>query len=131
MKKEVYRAGNVPEADIVAGLLQSRGIDASVMGRDLQTVVGAAAAPGFARIWVDAADYEAAREIVLEYEQANPSTSGSPEEEARKNAFPFLGLFTKPTLFWITVFLLLFWFLYGIPDPFVWDVDVIIFPIEE
>ncbi len=51
--KTVYCATNITEADIVAGMLRSRGIDAKVAGRHLQTAVGAAALPYSSRVLVN------------------------------------------------------------------------------
>ncbi len=66
----IYKAGNLSEAHIVAGMLNSRGIEAVVGGHYLQGGVGDLAVMDFADVKVADEDAEAAREIVSEYEGA-------------------------------------------------------------
>jgi hypothetical protein len=49
----VFRAGNILEAHIVAGLLQSHGIDSHVGGHYLQGAVGDLPDSDFAHVFVD------------------------------------------------------------------------------
>lgn len=65
----VYRAGNILEAHIVAGMLRAQGLDAQVGGHYLQGGVGELAPSGFAQVLVDEADVEAARTRIAEYER--------------------------------------------------------------
>lgn len=123
--KTVYRAANITEADIVAGMLRSRGIEAQVTGRHLQTAVGAAAVPYSSQVFVSEQQYDAALAVVAEYESAQPVT-GPKTWEGRP--FAVLGVFTKPVLFWISVFLLLVWFLFsGPPTANRWQADIIFY----
>lgn len=110
--KIVYRATNLPEADIVAGLLRSRGIDAEVGGRYLQTAVGAATGHDFALLMVIDEHYEEALAIVAEYESAS-QVSGSSNDKS--HSFAALGLFSKPVLFWLSLVLLIISLLVGLP----------------
>ena len=126
--KTVYRAANITEADIVAGMLQSRGIEAEVAGRHLQTAVGAAAMPYSSRVLVSEQQYEEARAVVAEYENNHPAEEPQTPE---RTPFAALGMFTKPVLFWVSVFLLLVWFFFsGVPSFDQWSTDVIIWETD-
>ena len=121
--KTVYRAANITEADIVAGMLHSRGIEAEVAGRHLQTAVGAAAMPYSSRVLVSEQQYEEARAVVAEYENNQPVDE---QQKPERTPFAALGMFTKPVLFWVSVFLLLVWFFFsGVPSFDQWSGDVI------
>lgn len=67
----IYKASNISEAHIVAGLLQTYEIDAHVGGYYLQGGVGDLAAMDFATIYVADEDVEAARAVIEEYEKSN------------------------------------------------------------
>ncbi len=67
-----YRANDLAEAHIVAGLLRARGIEAHVGGHFLQGAIGEIGASGFTNVHVDDDDYQQAREIVEEYERTVP-----------------------------------------------------------
>ena len=67
----IYKASNISEAHIVAGLLKTYEIDAHVGGHYLQGGVGDLAVMDFATIHVADEDVEAARAIIDEYEQNN------------------------------------------------------------
>lgn len=64
----VFRAGNLLEAHIVAGLLQSNGIHSHVSGHFLQGAVGELPAADFTHVFVDDSDVDAARRIIESYE---------------------------------------------------------------
>lgn len=64
----VFRAGNILEAHIVAGLLNSHGIESHVGGHFLQGAVGDLPAADFAHVFVDEADIEQAEAIIADYE---------------------------------------------------------------
>jgi len=64
----VFRAGNILEAHIVAGLLQSHGIDSHVGGHYLQGAVGDLPASDFAHVFVDDDDMPRAEALILDYE---------------------------------------------------------------
>lgn len=64
----VFRAGNILEAHIVAGLLNSEGIESHVGGHFLQGAVGDLPATDFAHVFVDESDKERAEAIIADYE---------------------------------------------------------------
>lgn len=89
-----YRARDLAEAHIVAGLLQSRGIESHVGGHYLQGAMGDIGAAGFTNVHVEDEDYSQARELVAEYESsASPepsSNGGQVEDRANRYATWFL-----------------------------------------
>lgn len=64
----VFRAGNILEAHIVAGLLNSHGIESHVGGHFLQGAVGDLPASDFAHVFVDEDDIAQAEAIIADYE---------------------------------------------------------------
>lgn len=64
----VFRASNILEAHIVAGLLQSHGIDSHVGGHYLQGAVGDLPASDFAHVFVEDDDKPRAEALILDYE---------------------------------------------------------------
>ena len=72
--KLVYKAGDITEAHIVTGLLNSHGIEAHVGGFYLQGGVGDLAAMDYANVHVADDDFEKARIIIIEYEGARNQT---------------------------------------------------------
>ena len=86
-----YRARDLAEAHIVAGLLQSRGIDTHVGGHYLQGAMGEIGAAGFTNVHVEDEDYAQARALVSEYEAAEPAApSEQLEDRANRYATWFL-----------------------------------------
>lgn len=69
----VYRAADLNDAHIVAGLLQSHGIEAYVGGHYLQGGVGDLAPVDLAKVYVEEEDADAAKEHVEAY-QSQPNT---------------------------------------------------------
>lgn len=69
-----YRARDITEAHIVAGLLEANGIDAFVGGHYLQGAMGEIGAAGFSNVHVHDDDLYRARQLVTEYE-ATPGGS--------------------------------------------------------
>lgn len=69
--KLVYRAGDILEAHIIAGLLKTYNIEAHVSGQYLQGGIGELAPAGFSNIHVEDADIEQAMTVIAEYEQNN------------------------------------------------------------
>lgn len=66
--KIVYRANDILEAHIVAGMLQSGDIEAHVGGHYLQGAVGDLAPVGLASVSVADEDADAALRMIREYE---------------------------------------------------------------
>lgn len=69
--KVIYRAQDIVEAHILAGLLQSRGVEAYVGGHYLQGGIGELAALDSATLSVEDADEDAARAVIAEYERGD------------------------------------------------------------
>jgi len=69
--KLVYRASDINEANIVSGMLHSYGIESHVGGYYLQGGVGELAAQDFANVHVPDEDFELAKSIITEYENAS------------------------------------------------------------
>lgn len=97
--KDIYRAGDITEAHIVAGMLESRGIEANVSGFFLQGGVGELASQDFARVQVDDGDVVAARAVIDEYEAASRDDKAPPPET---------GVGLSPALVAVLVFLAVF-----------------------
>ena len=74
--KLVYRASDIIEANIVAGMLRSHGIESHVGGYYLQGGIGELAAQDFAHVHVADEDAELARSLIADYEQASVDESG-------------------------------------------------------
>ncbi len=64
----IYKAGDITEAHIVAGLLNANNIETHVDGFYLQGGVGDLAAMDFVNVRVDNEDVQKAVEIISEYE---------------------------------------------------------------
>jgi len=71
--KIIYKAGDIIEAHIIKGLLESHGITAHVGGFYLQGGVGDLAAMDFANVQVADEDQQRAIEIISEYEGSDQS----------------------------------------------------------
>ena len=66
----VYRAADITEAHLIAGMLQNEGIDAEVQGHFLQGGVGELGTMDFARVVVSEQDVARALPLLKRYEQA-------------------------------------------------------------
>jgi hypothetical protein len=80
-----YRARDITEAHIVAGLLRANGIEAHVGGHYLQGAMGEIGAADFSNIHVSDEDLYHARELVQEYEAGGQAKM--PGSDADKPAF--------------------------------------------
>ena len=82
----IYTARDLPEAHIVAGMLQAEGIAAHVSGHFLQGAIGDMAALDFARVLVPEDQVAAALPLIAEYdggrEQAEPRLEPEPTSVA-------------------------------------------------
>lgn len=63
----VYRANDIVEAHIVAGMLQAAGVMAHVSGHFLQGAVGDLCTMGFANVMAPEQDLELARQVLDDY----------------------------------------------------------------
>lgn len=82
-----YRARDIAEAHIIAGMLQSRGIESHVGGHYLQGAMGEIGAAGFTNVHVEDDDYALARALVAEYESASVSETHPAQVEDRANRY--------------------------------------------
>jgi hypothetical protein len=78
--KIIFKANDILEAHIVAGMLQSYGIATHVGGHYLQGAVGDLAPMGIANIFVQDEQFEEAEKLVAEYQNdsANSNESDDP-----------------------------------------------------
>lgn len=70
--KTAYDASTTLEAHMALHQLQQAGIDARIDGEFLQGGVGELPAVGNVRVVVDERDWEAAREVIADWEAADP-----------------------------------------------------------
>ena len=68
--KIVFKAGNIIEAHIVAGMLNACGIQTYVGGHFLQGAVGDLCPSGFANVFVAPDDFGLAATLVAEYDES-------------------------------------------------------------
>ena len=80
----IYRASNIVEAHIVAGMLRSEGIEAYVGGHYLQGAIGDLSPLGFANVFVDDSDMLKADIIIRGYES---NSSSSIDQNDSSNSF--------------------------------------------
>ncbi len=69
--QEIYRAADITEAHIVAGMLEAHGIEAHVGGHYLQGGVGELGTMNFAIVAVSEEDVEQAGKLIADYEQGS------------------------------------------------------------
>lgn len=74
----IYKAQNITEAHIIAGLLRANGIESHVGGHYLQGGVGDLAAFDFANVQVENKNIELASKIITEYEGTKVSKTIEP-----------------------------------------------------
>lgn len=73
--KIIFKANDILEAHIVAGMLQSYGIATHVGGHYLQGAVGDLAPMGIANIFVQDNQVEEAEQLVAEYQNDSASSN--------------------------------------------------------
>lgn len=71
--KIVFKAGNIIEAHIVAGMLNVCDIPTYVGGHFLQGAVGDLSPTGFANVFVAPEDFEQASALIADYEKVEES----------------------------------------------------------
>lgn len=69
----VYEAHDSIEAHLLRGLLEQAGITARILGEDLIGGIGEIPAQGLLRLVVSSEDFESARTVVANYEDAASS----------------------------------------------------------
>jgi hypothetical protein len=97
----VYRAQDISEAHIIAGMLQANGIEAHVSGYYLQGAIGEIGVSGFANVHVGDADVPLARSIIGEYERKNR------EPANHQNEGDSSGRWIVPVVIVVVLFVLL------------------------
>lgn len=87
-----YRARDIAEAHIVAGMLHAQGIESHVGGHYLQGAMGEIGAAGFTNVHVEDDDYPKARDLIAQYEANGPDESSESEvmDRADRYAIGFL-----------------------------------------
>lgn len=85
--KIAYRASDIIEAHIVAGMLEAHGIAAHVGGHYLQGAVGDLSPTGFANVFVLDDDLEQASALIRKYEQRD-EVPADDAEAARQATTP-------------------------------------------
>lgn len=88
--KIIYRACDITEAHIVAGMLEANGIDNHVGGYYLQGGVGDLAAMDFVTISVAEENIDAANALVAEYESKNKPANKSDSENSNGFSLPLI-----------------------------------------
>jgi hypothetical protein len=79
--KIVFKAGNIIEAHIVAGMLNACEIQTYVGGHFLQGAVGDLSPTGFANVFVAPDDFDEASALVAEYEKVDENQCKSASTE--------------------------------------------------
>ena len=79
--KIAYRASDIIEAHIVAGMLEAHGIAAHVGGHYLQGAIGDLPPLGIANVSVADEDIEAAMAVIAEYQQAEGVQSSADDDD--------------------------------------------------
>ncbi|KAA1171923.1 DUF2007 domain-containing protein [Marinobacter salinexigens] len=82
-----YRARDITEAHIVAGLLGANGIEAYVGGHYLQGALGEIGTSGFTNVHVADEDLYRARELVRDYEAGSHSVATSDALEDKSDTY--------------------------------------------
>jgi len=101
--KLIYRASDINEANIVAGMLRANGIEAHVGGYYLQGGVGDLAAQDFANVHVADEDLDAASSLITEYDN---STNNNSSGTKRSNSKFFLNV-----VLFALIFIVIFYYL--------------------
>ncbi|MBO6850422.1 MAG: DUF2007 domain-containing protein [Marinobacter sp.] len=82
-----YRARDITEAHIVAGLIEANGIETYVGGLYLQGAMGEIGAAGFSNVHVADEDLYRARQVVSEYEASAPEAVVTGEDDSRPDGY--------------------------------------------
>ena len=91
--KLIYRASDINEANIVAGMLHAHGIDAHVGGYYLQGGVGDLAAFNFANVHVPDEDVAQARLLIAQYEDDSDNSDDTLTEKSNSHFVVSIILF--------------------------------------
>jgi len=100
-----YRARDITEAHIVAGLLKANGIESHVGGHYLQGAMGEIGAAGFSNVHVEDEDLYPARQLVAEYEASGRVTQAPQRNDNKPNSYArwFLVAVASLALIWLNL----------------------------
>lgn len=100
-----YRAKDITEAHIVAGLLKANDIETHVGGDYLQGAMGEIGAAGFSNIHVEDEDFYSARQVITEYEASSRVTLAKNSDESKPDSYArwFLLVLAVLTLIWLNL----------------------------
>ncbi|SHK76623.1 Putative signal transducing protein [Marinobacter antarcticus] len=100
-----YRAKDITEAHIVAGLLKANGIETYVGGHYLQGAMGEIGAAGFSNIHVEDEDLYPARQLVAEYEASSRVTPAEESSDDKPDSYArwFLLVMAVLALIWLNL----------------------------
>lgn len=96
-----YRARDITEAHIIAGMLGANGIEAFVGGHYLQGAMGEIGAAGFSNVHVDDEDVYRARLLIDEYESDRVAVAPQPDEQDKPDHYARWFIFVLITLVWL------------------------------
>lgn len=88
--KLIFKARDISEAHIVAGLLEARNIEAHVGGHYLQGGIGELAAMEFATVYVADESAADAKLIIREYESSNKYQPEAPAKKSNPFILPLI-----------------------------------------
>lgn len=111
----IYRAGDITEAHIVAGMLRAHGLECHVGGHYLQGGIGDMAVQDFAVVHVADEDVTAAKELIAQYESDDKTADAEQAAaETGDEAAPTSFLHKPITALVVLVCVLLAFFLFQV-----------------
>lgn len=99
--KKVYEAQNSIEGHMLVHMLEQQGVEARLDGEYLQGGVGELPAAGLVTVRVEEADYEKAKDIIQEWEQAQPRSTEAETGKSRYGTSFFSGAATGAFFAWL------------------------------
>lgn len=96
-----YRARDITEAHIVAGLLEANGIETYVGGHYLQGAMGEIGTAGFSNVHVEDEDLYRARQLVTEYESTCHGYVATEDDDDRPDFYARWFLLVLAVLGWL------------------------------
>ncbi|MDO6441025.1 DUF2007 domain-containing protein [Marinobacter sp. 2_MG-2023] len=100
-----YRARDITEAHIVAGLLNANDIEAYVGGHYLQGAMGEIGAAGFSNVHVEDDDLYPARQLIAEYEASHRVTRARERNDDKPDSYArwFLLIIAVLAVIWLNL----------------------------
>ncbi|OJT01032.1 DUF2007 domain-containing protein [Marinobacter nauticus] len=95
-----YRARDITEAHIVAGMLEANGIDTYVGGHYLQGAMGEIGAAGFSNVHVDDDDVYRARRLIDEYESDQTVVASERDQQDKPDRYARWFIIVLVALAW-------------------------------